>query len=148
MESVTHLIEEARMLIPGVTVILGFQLAIIFQAPFDQKLDHGEQLIHLAAIFLTLLALLLVLTPATYHRQVESGWVSAGFVRLSSRLITAATAVFALGLTIDFYLLVRVVTKDPTVSALAAIVVLAITIGLWYAMPRFKPLAHWLRGHA
>jgi hypothetical protein len=134
------------MLIPGVTVILGFQLAIIFQTAFDQKLDHGEQIVHLIAMFLTLVSLLLVLTPATYHRQVESGWVSAGFVRLSSRLITAATPAFALGLTIDFYLLVRVITKDPTVSGLAAGAVLAITIGLWYAMPRIRPLAHFLRG--
>jgi hypothetical protein len=145
-ESVTHLVEEARMLIPGVTVILGFQLVTIFQAAFDQKLTHEEQIAHLVAIFVTLVSLMLLLTPAAYHRQVERGWVSQGFVRLSSRVITAATPAFAIGVTIDFYVLVRIVTRDVGIAAAAAIAVLTITVLLWYVMPRFGPMSRALRG--
>jgi hypothetical protein len=42
-------------------------------------------------MFVTLVALLVLLTPAAYHRQAEPGWVSEGLLKLSSRLITGAT---------------------------------------------------------
>jgi len=134
-QSVTHLVEEARMLIPGVTAFLGFQLIAVFNQGFSQ-LDP----------FLMLLSLIILLTPAAYHRQIEPGWVSDGFVRLSSRLIMAATPLFALGVTIDFYLLVRVVTEQQGIAAICAGVALAITALLWYGLPRIKPLARVLRG--
>jgi len=100
---------------------------------------------HLVAMFLTLASLVLLLTPAAYHRQMESGWASEGFVTLSSRLITAATPAFALGITIDFYLLVRMVTENPYVAAAVALITLAMTAFLWYGIARIKPLAKLLR---
>src|SRR2546421_7708902 len=145
-ESVTHMVEEARMLIPGVTAFLGFQLVAVFNNAFSQKLSHDEQLLHVAAMFLTLVALLMLLTPAAYHRQAESGWVSQGFVNLSSRLITGATPLFALGMTIDFYLLVRAVSEDTSVAVALALAILAVTLVLWYAIPHVEPLARILRG--
>jgi len=103
-------------------------------------------LLHVAAMFLTLVALLMLLTPAAYHRQAESGWVSQGFVNLSSRLITGATPLFALGMTIDFYLLVRAVNEDTSVAVALALAILAVTLVLWYAIPHVEPLARILRG--
>ena len=143
-QSVTHVIEEARMLIPGVTAFLGFQTVAVFNQGF-LRLAHNEQVAHLVAMFLTLASLVLLLTPAAYHRQMESGWASEGFVTLSSRLITAATPAFALGITIDFYLLVRMVTENPYVAAAVALITLAMTAFLWYGVARIKPLAKLLR---
>jgi len=116
-----------------------------FNSGFAQKLTRDEQMLHIAAMFVTLVALLLLLTPAAYHRQAESGWVSQGFVNLSSRLITGATPLFALGITLDFYLLVRAVSETTTLAAALAVLILAITVVLWYAVPRVKPLARILR---
>jgi uncharacterized protein DUF6328 len=144
-ESVTHTVEEARMLIPGVTAFLGFQLVAVFNNTFSQKLTHDEQMLHIGAMFLTLVALLLLLTPAAYHRQAESGWVSQGFVNLSSRLITGATPLFALGMTLDFYLLVRAVGETTTLAMALAVLILAIAVLLWYGVPRMEPLARILR---
>jgi hypothetical protein len=144
-ESVTHVVEEARMLIPGVTAFLGFQLVAVFNSAFSQKLTHDEQMLHVGAMFVTLVALLLLLTPAAYHRQAESGWVSQGFVNLSSRLITGATPLFALGMTLDFYLLVRAVSENTTLALAMAILVLAIAVVLWYGVPHVRSLARILR---
>ena len=69
----------------------------------------------------------------------------AGFVNLSSRLITGATPLFAVGITLDFYLLVRAVSETTTLAAALAVLILAITVVLWYAVPRVKPLARILR---
>src|SRR5437870_3381612 len=144
-ESVTHTVEEARMLIPGVTAFLGFQLVAVFNTAFTQKLTRDEQMVHVGAMFLTLVALLLLLTPAAYHRQAESGWVSQGFVNLSSRVITGATPLFALGMTLDFYLLVRAVSESTTLALAAAFVIFLVTAVLWYGVPHLRPLARILR---
>jgi hypothetical protein len=53
---------------------------------------------------------------------------------------------FALGITLDFYLLVRAVSEDTTLAAVLAILILAITVVLWYGVPHVKPLARILRG--
>jgi hypothetical protein len=145
-DAVTHIVEEARMLIPGVTAFLGFQLVAVFNTGFSQKLTHDEQVAHVAAMFFTLIALLMLLTPAAYHRQAEPGWVSQGFADLSSRLITGATPLFALGMTIDFYLLVRAVAEDSRLAGIMAALVLAVAIVLWYVLPRYRPLERLLRG--
>ena len=133
------------MLIPGVTAFLGFQLVAVFNNAFSQKLTRDEQMFHVAAMFLTLVALIMLLAPAAYHRQAESGWVSQGLVNLSSRLITGATPLFALGMTIDFYLLVRAVSENTPLALALALAVLAITVVLWYAIPHVQPLARILR---
>lgn len=133
------------MLIPGVTAFLGFQLVAVFNNAFAQKLTHDEQMVHVLAMFVTLLALLLLLTPAAYHRQAESGWVSQGFVNLSSRLVTGATPLFALGMTLDFYLLVRAVSESTTLALAMSLVILAVTVVLWYGVPHVVPLARILR---
>ncbi|HYV22844.1 MAG TPA: DUF6328 family protein [Candidatus Bathyarchaeia archaeon] len=145
-ESVSHVVEEARMLIPGVTAFLGFQLVAVFNNAFSQKLTRDEQMLHVGAMFLTLVALLMLLAPAAYHRQAESGWVSQGFVNLSSRLITGATPLFALGITIDFYVLVRAVSENTTLALVLAVAILAITVVLWYVVPHVEPIARILRG--
>ena len=134
------------MLIPGVTAFLGFQLVAVFNNAFSQKLTREEQLLHVVAMFLTLVALLMLLTPAAYHRQSEPRWVSQGFLNLASRLITGATPAFALGMTLDLYLVVRAVTESAIVAAVVAFVLLLMTVVLWYVIPRVEALARILRG--
>jgi hypothetical protein len=145
-DAVTHIVEEARMLIPGVTAFLGFQLVAVFNNAFSQKLTRDEQMIHVGAMFVTLVALLMLLTPAAYHRQAEPGWVSQGFVRLSSRLITGATPLFALGMTLDFYLLVRAVSEDQRLATLLALAILVVAVVLWFVLPRLRPFERLLKG--
>lgn len=134
------------MLIPGVTAFLGFQLVAVFNNAFSEKLTRDEQLLHVAAMFLTLVALLMLLAPAAYHRQAESGWASQGFINLSSRLITGATPLFALGMTIDFYLLIRAVSQSTPLALLLAMAILGVAIFLWYVIPHVGPIARILRG--
>lgn len=132
------------MLIPGITAFLGFQLVAVFNNAFSQKLTRA-QMLHVAAMFLPLVALLLLLTPAAYHRQAESGWVSQGFVNLSSRPITGATPLFALGMTLDFHVLVRAVSESTTVAVVLAVLIFGIAAVLWCGVPRVKPLERILR---
>lgn len=70
------LLEEGRMVVPGVQALLGFQLMAAFSERFAEGLYPLERAVHLAAVLLVVAALALVMGPAAYHRQAEPHSVS------------------------------------------------------------------------
>src|SRR5205814_5379235 len=85
----THLLEECRMVLPGIQALFGFQLIAVFNEGFGEKLSHAEQWLHLVAILLTVLSMALVMTPAALHRQTEPKEVSERFVWIASNMVLA-----------------------------------------------------------
>ncbi len=133
-QEATHVTDEARMLLPGVQAVLGFQLVAVFNQRF-QDLSAGEQLIHLAAFLLIALAMGIVMAPAAYHRQVERGSVSQHFVDLSSALLTLALLPLVTGLGLDTYLIARLILVAEEVAILVAAGVSLTLLCLWYGLP-------------
>jgi hypothetical protein len=133
-EEATHITDEARMVLPGVQVILGFQLIAIFNQRFEQ-LTHGEQLVHLASFLLTAMAMGLIMAPAAYHRLAERDRVSRRFVDLSSKLLCAAMLPFIAAVALDAYLVSRLILHDTLSSLAVAGVTAAILGGLWFGLP-------------
>ena len=133
-EEATHVTDEARMVLPGVQAVLGFQLVAVFNQRF-QDLSAGEQLLHLAAFLLTALAMGLVMTPAAYHRQVERGRVSRRFIDLSSTLLMLAMLPLIVGVCLDTYLIARLILKEPSLAVTVAVVAALLLAGLWYGLP-------------
>ncbi len=134
-QEATHATDEARMVLPGVQAIMGFQLIAVFNTRFE-SLSEAEQVLHLGAFFLITLAMGLVMTPAAYHRQMERGRVTRRFVDLASLLLTVALVPLLAGLSLDAYILVRLVGGPIPVSALAGGGVALVLALLWYALPR------------
>jgi hypothetical protein len=133
-EEATHVTDEARMVLPGVQAVLGFQLIAVFNQRF-QDLSAGEQLLHLAAFLLTALAMGLVMTPAAYHRQVERGRVSRRFIDLSSTLLTLAMLPLIAGVCLDTDLIARLILKEQGLAVTVAVVAALVLAGLWYGLP-------------
>jgi len=127
-------IEEARMVLPGIQALFGFQLMAVFNQRFSE-LSAGEQLLHYIAVLLIALAIGLIMTPPAYHRQVEPGSVSGFFVRLASRLVAIAMLPLAVALCLEVYLLGRVILGDRMTSSVVAGMLLLIFAGLWYLFP-------------
>lgn len=118
-EQATHVTDEARMLLPGVQAVLGFQLVAVINQRF-QDLSPGEQLLHLAAFLLMAVAMGLVMAPAAYHCQVERGSASQHFVDLSSTLLTLALLPLVAGLGLDTFLIARLILAEEAVAMLVA----------------------------
>ena len=53
-----HVLEECRMVLPGIQALFGFQLIAVFNQGFGEKLSHGQQVLHLVAIVLASFILL------------------------------------------------------------------------------------------
>jgi hypothetical protein len=135
-EEATHATDEARMVLPGVQAVLGFQLVAVFNQRFE-LFSPAEQVVHLTAFLLVALGMGLLMTPAAYHRQVGRGRVSRRFVDLASRLLTIAMLPLIAGLCLDTYLIARLILANGTGAALVAGGVALVLASLWFVLPAF-----------
>ena len=134
-----YLLEECRMILPGIQALFGFQLISVFNQTFEQKLSAGEQQLHLVAIILIVIAIAMVMTPAAYHRETGGKTVSETFLRVSTRLVVVSMIPLALGICIDFYLVARIITGGYAIP-LVAVPLFLIFVLLWFVLPRWKSL--------
>jgi Family of unknown function (DUF6328) len=134
-EEATHAIDEARMVLPGVQAIMGFQLIAVFNQKFDQ-LGASLQVVHLSAFLLIALAMGLIMAPAAFHRQVERGYVSRRFVNLASTLLTAAMVALLAGLSLDTFVLCQLVLASDVLSGILSGATAVVLFGLWFVLPR------------
>jgi Family of unknown function (DUF6328) len=135
-EAVTHLLEECRMVLPGLQALLGFQFIAIFNVGFGEKLTSTEQRLHLLALGLVALAGALVMAPASYHRQTGPREVSAHFLALASRLLLGAMILLVLGIGIDFYVIAYVILTNRWLSVLLTLVLVSVFVYVWFLLPR------------
>jgi hypothetical protein len=90
-------------------------------------------------------AMVLLMTPALYHREAESGWISRGFVNLSTKILGAATPLLGASVAFDFYLIARVITQDRAIALASAAAIALVIVFLWFLLPRIGPLRDRLR---
>jgi hypothetical protein len=127
-------IEEARMVLPGIQAVFGFQLMAVFNNGFSQ-LKPGEQVAHLVALLLVVIAIALIMTPASYHRIAEKGIVSRRFVELGSRLLAFAMLPLMLGITIDLFVVARLILNNVGFSVGIAALFVLLFLLLWFVFP-------------
>jgi len=128
----TH--EEARMVLPGIQALFGFQLIAVFNAAFFE-LDAVDRVTHLISLILVAVAIGLIMAPAAHHRLAERDRISSYWIRLASRCIALAMAALMFAIAIDIYLVARMVTGYPVVSIALGISTGAFLAWLWFAMP-------------
>src|SRR5437868_9249018 len=133
-----HLLEECRMVLPGIQALFGFQLIAVFNQGFGEKLSSGEQQLHFAALFLVALSTGLVMAPAAIHRQSQQREVSERFIWISSWLLLISMFPLAAGLTLDVYLIAQIVFDSPALSTGLAAILFAVLISLWLGLPRYE----------
>src|SRR5947209_6415514 len=83
-------LDETRLLILGVQVLLGFEFQSFFQDGFEQLSTVSKEL-SAAGLLLVILAIGLLVIPSMQHRIVERG-------QSSLRLVAAASYYAGLGL--------------------------------------------------
>jgi hypothetical protein len=136
-DKIQHALTECRVVLPGSQALLGFQFIVILSESFD-KLPSLSKYIHLAALGLNALAIVLLITPAAYHRMVERGEETEHFHRFASKVLVAALVPLALAMASDVYVVVQKVTESPLISVVSALVILAIFWELWFGLPLYR----------
>ena len=131
------LLEECRMVLPGIQALFGFQLIAVFHPRFTEVLNSAEQKLHLLAIGLVGIAIALIMSPAAYHRQNCPQKITARFMDVSTRLVLWSMPALALSLSLEIYLISRIIVGVAWAVVLAA-AQLAICSFLWFVVPRWR----------
>lgn len=130
----SRIIEEARMLLPGIQALFGFQTIAVFNDRFE-KLPVYAQDLHAAALALVVVAIALVMLPAAYHRIAEPKMITLHTIRISSRAISYALAPLAAALSLDIVVVLYMVTGRDHVSAIGGAGAFLLLMSMWYIYP-------------
>ena len=131
----TH--EEARMVLPGIQALFGFQLIAVFNRRFID-LDALNRGVYLASLVLIAVAIGLIMAPAAYHRLVERDRVSRRWLRLASRDIAWAMVALTPAIAIDVYLVAVMSTGTAVLGIALGSAVAAFLAWLWFGMPLLR----------
>jgi predicted membrane channel-forming protein YqfA (hemolysin III family) len=136
-DEMQSVVEEARMVLPGVQALFGFQTMAVFNARFD-TVPPAAKVAYLIALAFLVIAMGLLMSPAAYHRLAERGRVSRQLIDLSSRFITSSMLPLALALAIDVYVVTSTVLNNNVLGLAGAMLTCVFLAGFWYVFPLMR----------
>lgn len=130
--SLTELLTETRIILPGTEVFLAFLMTLAFTARFE-TLDAEQRLVYLSTFFATLLGLACFVAPAAYHRIARPIRDKRRFKVFANALLVTGLAPLSIAFVLVTYLVTSVVF--PPARTVAAGVMAALIVTLWWAVP-------------
>jgi len=127
---VKNALDEARMLVLGAQVLLGFQYRGFFEKVYDE-LSPAERALKMAALFALLATIGGLFLIAGRHRIVEQGRDSARFHRFTRGVMQIVLLPFTLALGFDLAIAGNRIGGAGTGAACGALT-MAAALALWY----------------
>ena len=140
-DKIDQVLTEARVVLPGAQALLGFQFVTMLMDGFD-KLPPSSKYVHLISLALMALSIILLMTPAAYHRIVEKGEETEHFHSVAGYFLIAAMVPLPIGICGDFFVVLRKVTESSRLAAAAALVMLLFFYGLWFGYTIYRRSRH------
>ena len=127
------LLQELRVVLPGVQVLMAFLLTTPFASGFDD-LDDAGRAAYFVALMSALGSIICLLTPTVFHRVADR---TARGARLEwgVRMTLAGVALLALALTSAAWCIVRLV-YGTALAHVVAIIAVVMFVALWIVLPR------------
>ena len=127
-----ELLNELRVVLPGVTVLLGFLLAVPFARGWTQVTEFQRD-VFVIAFLASAVAVALLTAPSSYHRLRFRQGNKERMVRIGNRLAIAGIAAAAVSLLAVVVLVMDyVVSRGAAIAAAAAL--FAVIAVLWYGL--------------
>ena len=123
------------MVLPGIQALFGFQLIAVFNEGFARRLSSNEQQLHFLSILLVVASIALVMAPAALHRQAEPRTVSERFLHVASRLLLWGMIPLAVGISLEVYLVGRLILDDGTLATAVAAGAFVLFLLFWLGLP-------------
>ena len=133
-----ELLNELRVVLPGVTVLLAFLLAVPFAKGWP-KVTSFQRDVFVVAFLSTAVSVALLTAPSSYHRLRFRHGNKEHIVKVGSRLTIAGIVAFAVSLeSVVLLVMDYVLSLGPAVAAGAAL--LAVVLTLWYGIAFWSAL--------
>jgi amino acid transporter len=128
-----ELLQELRVIIPGVQVLLAFLLTAPFQQRFAQ-LPGSMRNAFFASIASATLATAFLIAPSAHHRLRWRAGEKERLVRMGNRMAIAGTVFLAAAIVLALYVVTVVLftTQQAVWTAVGAVILFAV---LWYVVP-------------
>jgi hypothetical protein len=136
-EEMRNIIEEARVILPGLQAVFGFQTAAVFSTRFISLADYAK-VCHLFGLMLIVVAMAMLMTPAVYYRA-KRGDATSHMIEVSRKTLRGALIPMSLGFSLDMLTVMSLATDALVFSIGAAVVTLIVFVGFWYVIPKRDP---------
>jgi len=128
-----ELLNELRVVTPGVTVLLAFLLAVPFAKGWSRVTEFQRD-VFVVAFLAAAVSVALLAAPSSYHRLRFRQGNKEQMVRIGNRLSIAGIAASAVSLEAVVVLVMDfVVSREAAIVAAAAL--FAVIASLWYGLP-------------
>lgn len=129
----TELLNEARLGLPGVTVLFAFLLTLPFAARFE-RLSGAQQAAYYVAFFSAAIAMVCLVTPSAFHRVRWRQGDKEAILRASNRLALVGFSFLGVAL-VASVLLVSELVLPEVLAVIATAVVGVLVLTLWFGLP-------------
>jgi len=128
-----EILNELRVALPGAQFLFAFLLTVPFTSRFAD-VSEGLRIVFYACLLCTLVATILLMAPAAYHRVRWQQGDKPDVIRMAHRLFLAGITCLAVAMTTAVWLVSYVLLG--TVAAVAATVLsVSLVAFTWYVLP-------------
>jgi FtsH-binding integral membrane protein len=128
-----QLLQELRVVLPGVQVLFAFLLAVPFATRFD-RVDRFERVVFFIALLIAALAVILLLAPSIQHRILFRHDQKRYLVHVGTVLTIAGMTALACSMTLSLVLIAHFLYGLWAALIVAGCAIVAFGV-VWYALP-------------
>jgi hypothetical protein len=114
-----ELLNELRVIMPGVQVLFGFLLTVPFQQGFE-KIDAFQRDVYFVTLLLTAVAAAFLMAPSAFHRLTFRAGQKPYLLELGTRQTIVGLGALALAMNGTLLLLTDILFHDLTVAITVA----------------------------
>ena len=133
-----ELLQELRVILPGVQVLFAFLLTVVFSQRFTALEDYQKD-IYFTALLSTAFATIFFIAPTSQHRLLWRQHARSQRLRLANALTIVGSVFLAVGVSCVVFLVADFIYGGATAAVATALVAGAFLV-LWYALPLVQRL--------
>jgi len=131
-----ELLNELRVVLPGVQVLFAFLLIVPFSNGFSKMTDLQRD-VYFLAFLTTTVATILLIAPSNYHRIQFRQGDKERMLFTASRLAIWGTAFLAVAIAAVVFVITDVMFHSAAAGVVTALVA-AFSIVMWYGLPLYR----------
>ncbi len=132
------LLQELRIILPGVQVLFAFLLVVVFSGRFSE-ITTLQRNSYFAALVCTTLATAFLIAPSAQHRVLWRQGARPQRLKIANGLAISGTVFLAAGMGCVIFLITDVI-YGTVPAAVVSGVMMSVFAGLWYLLPLYQRL--------
>jgi hypothetical protein len=128
-----ELLNELRVVLPGVQVLFAFLLTIPFSQGFP-KLDRLDRDVYFAALLAAVASSILLIAPSAYHRVLFRHDDKKYLIDRATRMALIGTFALAVSITCAVFVLADFVFGGIAAGVVSALVMI-MSVTFWFVLP-------------